>query len=123
MALDGVVPFPPEYAARYRKRGYWRDSPLRDVLAEHCAKNAERVALHAGGRDITYAEVDARAERLARNLYDLGLRLLDRVVVQLPNDAPFAYLYVALQKLGAIPIMALPQHRACAPASCRTTAR
>lgn len=111
MALDGAVPFPPEYAARYRERGYWRDRPLRDVLAEHCATNADRVALHAGGRDITYAEVDARAGRLARNLYDLGLRPLDRVVVQLPNDAPFAYLYVALQKLGAVPIMALPQHR------------
>lgn len=111
MPLDGVVPFPPEYAARYRERGYWRDHPLREVLAERFARNADRVALHAGGRDITYAEVDARAERLARNLHDLGLRPQDRVVVQLPNDAPFAYLYVALQKLGAIPIMALPQHR------------
>ena len=111
MPLDGVVPFPPEYAARYRERGYWRDRPLRDVLAEHFAANADRLALHAGGADITYREVDERAERLARNLYDLGLRPLDRVVVQLPNDAPFAYLYVALQKLGAIPIMALPQHR------------
>jgi 2,3-dihydroxybenzoate-AMP ligase len=111
MPLDGVVPFPPEYAARYRERGYWRDRPLRDVLAEYFATYADRVALHAAGEDITYREVDARAERLARNLYDIGLRPLDRVVVQLPNDAPFAYLYVALQKVGAIPIMALPQHR------------
>ena len=111
MSLDGVVPFPADYASRYRERGYWRDRPLRDVLAEHFATNADRVALHAGGADISYRKVDERAERLARNLYDLGLRPLDRVVVQLPNDAPFAYLYVALQKLGAIPIMALPQHR------------
>jgi 2,3-dihydroxybenzoate-AMP ligase len=111
MPLDGVVPFPPEYAARYRDRGYWRDRPLRDVLAEHFAKNSDRIALHAGGRDITFAELDARADRLARNLYDLGLRPLDRVVVQLPNDTPFAALYLALQKLGAIPIMALPLHR------------
>jgi 2,3-dihydroxybenzoate-AMP ligase len=111
MPLDGVVPFPADYAARYRERGYWRDRPLRDVLAEHFAAYADRVALHAGGADIAYREVDERAERLARNLYDLGLRPLDRVVVQLPNDAPFAYLYIALQKLGAIPIMALPQHR------------
>ena len=111
MSLDGVVPFPADFAARYRRRGYWRDRPLRDVFAEHFAAYADRVALHAGGADITYAEVDERAERLARNLYDLGLRPLDRVVVQLPNDAPFAYLYVALQKLGAVPIMALPQHR------------
>ena len=111
MPLDGVVPFPADFAARYRERGYWRDRPLRDVLAEHFATHADRVALHAGGADITYRQVNERAERLARNLYDLGLRPLDRVVVQLPNDAAFAYLYVALQRIGAIPIMALPQHR------------
>lgn len=111
MAMDGVVPFPAEYAARYRERGYWRDRPLRDVHADYFAAYADRVAVHAGGADITYREVDARAERLARTLFDLGLRPLDRVVVQLTNDAPFAYLYLALQKLGAIPIMALPQHR------------
>jgi 2,3-dihydroxybenzoate-AMP ligase len=111
MPLDGVVPFPAEFAARYRERGYWRDRPLRDVLRGHVDRYAARVALHAGGRDVTYGEVEFRAERLARNLYDLGLRPRDRVVVQLPNDAPFAYLYVALQKIGAIPIMALPQHR------------
>ena len=111
MTLDGVVPFPAEYAARYRERGYWRDRALRDVLAEQFAKYSDRVALHAGGRDVTYGELDAGAERLARNLYELGLRPLDRVVVQLPNDAPFAYLYLALQKIGAVPIMALPQHR------------
>jgi len=26
--LPGVVPFPPEYAARYRAKGYWRDQSL-----------------------------------------------------------------------------------------------
>src|SRR4051812_46868407 len=111
MPLDGVVPYPAEFAARYRERGYWRDRPLRDVLAGHFTAYADRVALHAGGADITYREVARRADRLARNLYDLGLRPLDRIVVQLPNDAPFAYLYVALQQLGAVAIMALPQHR------------
>ena len=109
--MDGVVPFPAEYAARYRERGYWRDRALRDAHAEAFAAYADRVALHAGGQDITYREIDGRADRLARNLHELGVRALDRVVVQLPNDAPFAYLYAALQKLGAIPIMALPQHR------------
>ena len=111
MPLDGVVPFPADVAARYRQRGYWRDRPLREVFAELCARHADQVALHAGGRDITYRQLDAQAARLARTLYDLGLRPLDRVVVQLGNDAPFAYLYLALQKLGAIPIMALRQHR------------
>ncbi len=111
MALDGVVPFPPEYAARYRALGHWRDRPLREVFHDLCARFADRVALHSGGRDLTYREVDEAADRLARNLYELGLRPLDRVVVQLPNEALFAVLHVALQKVGAIPIMALPAHR------------
>ena len=37
--LDGVTPFPAEFAARYRERGYWQDRPLfdgfRDCLREH----------------------------------------------------------------------------------------
>ena len=49
--------------------------------------------------------------RLALNLLDEGLKPLDRVVVQLPNVVEFAYLYFALQKIGSIPIMALPTHR------------
>jgi len=37
--------------------------------------------------------------------------LLDRIVVQLPNTAMFAYLYFALQRTGAAPVLALPGHR------------
>ncbi len=111
MALAGVVPFPPEYAARYRERGYWEDRPLRDAFGEACRTYASRVFIHSQGADITYAELDTLAGRLARNLLDLGLRPLDRVIVQLPNTAGFAYLYFALQKLGVIPVMALPAHR------------
>ena len=48
---------------------------------------------------------------MALNLLDEGLAPLDRVVVQLPNVVEFVYLYCALQKIGAIPIMALPTHR------------
>ena len=56
-------------------------------------------------------KLDERATRLALNLLDEGLRPRDRVVVQLPNVVEFAYLYFALQKIGCIPIMALPTHR------------
>src|SRR5205085_981681 len=45
------------------------------------------------------------------NLLHLGLKSLDRVVVTLPNTPEFVYLYFALQKIGAIPICALPSHR------------
>src|SRR5262249_9183576 len=56
-------------------------------------------------------ELSAASERVALNLLDLGLQPADRVVVQLPNTRLFASFYFALQRIGAIPIMALPSHR------------
>jgi len=109
--LAGVVPFPPEFAARYRAAGYWEDRSLREEFASVFARFAERVALNDGERSFTYADVDRLSTNLALNLIDLGLRPLDRVVVQLPNVAEFVILYFALQKIGAIPIAALVTHR------------
>lgn len=109
--LEGVVRFPQEFAARYRAKGYWEDRSLRDTFAEISARYSDRVAIIDRDREVTYAELDERATRLALNLLDEGLRPLDRVVVQLPNVVEFAYFYFALQKIGCIPIMALPTHR------------
>jgi 2,3-dihydroxybenzoate-AMP ligase len=109
--LEGVVPFPPDLAARYRERGHWEDRSLADQFAERFARYADRVAVVDGDRQVTYADLDAGSTRLALNLLDAGLQPLDRVVVQLPNVLEFAYLYFALQKIGAIPIAALATHR------------
>ncbi len=109
--LEGVVPFPPAFAARYRERGYWEDRPLRDVFSQICVQYAHRIAVIDGERAFTYAELDAHATNLALNLLALGLKPLDRVVVLLPNVAEFVFLHFALQKIGCIPIMALPSHR------------
>jgi 2,3-dihydroxybenzoate-AMP ligase len=109
--LAGVVPFPPDYAARYRAAGYWEDRSLRDEFAAVFARYAERVALIDGDRSYTYADVDRLSTNCALNLLELGLKPLDRVVVQLPNVAEFVILYFALQKIGAIPIAALVTHR------------
>jgi 2,3-dihydroxybenzoate-AMP ligase len=109
--LAGVVPFPPDYAARYRAAGYWEDRSLRDEFATVFKRYATRVALIDGDRSFTYADVDRLSTNCALNLLELGLRPLDRVVVQLPNVAEFVILYFALQKIGAIPIAALVTHR------------
>ncbi len=109
--IDGVVPFPPEYAARYRVRGYWRDRSLRDEFADVFKKFAPRVFVVDGDRQYSYAEVDRLSDRLALNLLELGLRPLDAVVLTLPNVAEFIILYFALQKMGAIPIAAIVTHR------------
>ena len=109
--LDGVTPFPAEFAARYRAARYWDDRPLREVFAEIFARYADRIALIDGAERVTYRQLDERSTRMALNLLDLGVRPLDRIVVQLPNTAMFCYLYFGLQKIGAIPVLALPSHR------------
>jgi 2,3-dihydroxybenzoate-AMP ligase len=109
--LPGIVPFPPEFAARYRAKGYWEDRSIASVWEEYCRKYSSRVAVVDGDEQVTYEQLNARATNLALNLLDLGLLQLHRLVVQLPNRVPFAYLYLALQKVGAIPVMALPAHR------------
>ena len=109
--LDGVVKFPPEYAKRYRARGYWLDKSLATEFAAVFTRFAERVALIDGERRFTYADVDLQSDNLALNLIALGFKPLDRVVLQLPNVAEFVVLYFALQKIGAIPIAALATHR------------
>jgi len=109
--LEGVVPFPPKFAARYRERGYWQDKSLSQEFAAVFGRFAERIALIDGEREITYAQLDRLSSNLALNLLELGLQPLDRVVVQLPNVAEFVILYLGLQKIGCIPIAALPSHR------------
>jgi 2,3-dihydroxybenzoate-AMP ligase len=109
--LDGVVRFPPEFARRYRSRGYWADRSLAQEFADVFRRFADRPALIDRDRQFTYRDIDQASDRLALNLVGLGLKPLDRVVVQLPNVAEFVILYFALQKIGAIPVAALPAHR------------
>src|SRR5580693_6573459 len=109
--LDGVTPFPAEFAARYRELGYWEDRPLFDGFTAALAAYADRVAVVDETGPVTYRQLDERSERLARALLDHGLNPLDRVIVQLPNTAVFVYLYFALLRIGAAPVLALPGHR------------
>jgi 2,3-dihydroxybenzoate-AMP ligase len=109
--LEGFVPFPPEDAARYRERGYWRDRTLAQEFEVVFRQFAHRTALVDGARHYTYADVDRLSDNLALNLLELGLQPLDRVLPVLPNVAEFVILYFALQKLGCIPIAALVTHR------------
>src|SRR5678816_4465518 len=111
MALPGVVPFPAEFARRYREKGYWQDKSLAAEFSSVFKQHGPRVALVEGERQFTYADIDRLTDNLALNLLELGLKPLDRVVPTLPNVAEFAIPYSALQKIGAVPIAALATHR------------
>ncbi|NDP41240.1 MAG: AMP-binding protein [Aromatoleum sp.] len=109
--IEGVVPFPLEYATMCRAKGYWRDKALAHEFAVVFTNFADRVAVIDGDARYTYADVDRISDRLALNLLELGLGPLQAAVLQLPNVAEFIFLYFGLQKIGVIPIAALATHR------------
>ncbi len=110
--LEGFVPFPPDRAAYYRAAGYWTDRTVDSMLSDAAQRWPTRVAVVDVAQQITYAELDERADDAAAGLADLGIASGDRVLLQLPNGCEFAVALFALLRAGAIPVMCLPGHRA-----------
>ncbi|MGD8982728.1 MAG: AMP-binding protein [Desulfobacteraceae bacterium] len=114
--LKGCTPWPKEFAARYMAQGYWENVTLGDMLDRSAWYFPKREALVGTSpvlgevRD-TYADLRKKVDRLAFHLLRIGLKPLDRVILQMPNIPEFVYIYFALQKIGAIPVMSLPPHR------------
>ena len=69
--LDGFVPFPPEFVARYRARGYWQDQSLAQEFAAMFERHAARTLLVDGDHSFTYAEVDRLSDNLASAIGDV----------------------------------------------------
>lgn len=109
--LEGCVPWPAEYAFRYRAEGYWEEKTLVENLEEVIAEVPDKEALVCEETRVTYSQMGANIDRLALHFVKLGLRPGDRVVLQLPNIMQFVYTFFGLTKIGVIPIMALPPHR------------
>ncbi len=82
------------------------------MLRERAASHPDRIAVVGGDCRWSYRDLDLRADRLAAGFGGLGIGPKDRVVVQLPNHPEFFAVIFALFRLGALPVFALPAHRA-----------
>jgi 2,3-dihydroxybenzoate-AMP ligase len=109
--LEGCTPWPPDFARPYRDKGYWEGLTLSQVMDASVERFGNCEALVFGNARITYRDLGQRIDRLAYHLAQAGLKLSDRVVLQLPNIPEFAYAFLALVKIGVIPVMALRAHR------------
>lgn len=110
-SAEGFVPWPEEFAADYRRRGFWEDRPLGEYLLDVADRLPDKTALVSGDVRISYAELVDRMDAAAERLLELGLAPDDRVLVQLPNYWQFVVLTLACFRAGIIPVMALPAHR------------
>ncbi len=75
---------------------------VQDFLQESAQRTPDKVALICDGQRLTYAQVDAMADRLANALRDHGVQRGDRVVIFLPNSVEAAVSIFAVLKAGAV---------------------
>lgn len=103
--------WPEAFAARYRAAGYWRGETFGQMLRARAAAHPDRIAVIGGTARWTYADLDARADRVAAGLVASGFRAGDRVIVQLPNIPEFFSVIFGMYRVGVLPVYALPAHR------------
>lgn len=75
-------------------------------LEESAARTPAKTALICDGQRLTYAEVEARANRLAHALRELGVQRGDRVVLYLPNSVELVTgIFAALKAEGVFVVV------------------
>ena len=109
--LQGCVPWPEDLAQAYRASGYWQDRTIPEVMDDLTAAAPDKLAIIEGATRLTLGTMQAGSRNLAAHFHASGLRHGDRVVFQMPNGAAFFEVFLALLRIGVIPIMALPPHR------------
>jgi len=87
------------------------DYPELDIYAYVSAaadKQPEKTAAVFMGKELSFGEIFAQAERLAGALHAKGVQKGDRVVLLLPNCPQFIISYYAILRLGATVVLANP---------------
>jgi len=80
----------------------WRwGATIAAVYAAHGVGSPDQTALADDEGELTYSEVDARTNALARGLRSLGVREADSVAILCRNGRGFVEPFVACSKLGA----------------------
>lgn len=109
--LKGFTPYKKEDAEKYNRLRWWAGLTLGDLLEKAADIYPSKEALVDDKSRLTYSQVRAIVHRLAISLMELGIKTMDRVLVQLPNWNEFVYSYFALQKIGAIPVLLIDRYR------------
>jgi len=78
------------------------DLLIGDVLRNAARAVPDRVAAAFHDEQLTFGQIDARSNQLARVLTDLGIRRGDRVVVRSGTDLLLVPLFGAAAKIGAV---------------------
>lgn len=109
--LAGAPPYREDDAEDYLRGRWWSGLNLGDLLDRAADIHPNREGFVDRQRRLTYSQAREQADRLAIGLMDLGIKPLDRVMIQLPNWTEFVTMYFACQKVGAITVMLIDRYR------------
>ncbi len=76
-------------------------SNLSRLLSDSAGSHPDRPAIIFGGSSLTYAELDAAANRVAHLLVSRGIEPGDKVALSSPNVPYFTIIYFGILKAGA----------------------
>src|SRR5215510_8749898 len=73
-----------------------------DALRRSAARSPQQRAIHFQGRDFTYAEMDAMANRVARLLTTSGIGAGDAVALFAMNSPEYVAIFFGCARIGAV---------------------
>src|ERR1700731_5332210 len=93
-----------EMIARHTESGWWGKDTIYGLLSARVAAHPEREAIVDSRRRVTYRELKDGIDRTAAVLKAHGIARGDVVTIQLPNWIEFAFVFLALERLGAVAV-------------------
>jgi non-ribosomal peptide synthetase component E (peptide arylation enzyme) len=101
----------PRMIERYVSSGWWGTETVYGLLNARVAEHPDREAIVDDRRRITYRELKDGIDRTAAFLKAQGISRGDVVTIQLPNWIEFAFVFFALELLGAVANKISPDFR------------
>lgn len=95
----------------YVEKGYWTEETITMRIDYMAQRFPDRECLVGEGQRYTYSQLKNVTDRLALHMIAMGLRKGERLIVQINNIPEFMLVYLAVQKIGVIPVLCLPQQR------------
>src|SRR5215467_11408322 len=100
-----------EMIARHTASGWWGNDTINGLLSARVAMHPDREAIVDSRRRITYRELKDGIDRTAAVLKAHGIGRGDVVTIQLPNWIEFAFVFLALELIGAVANTISPDFR------------
>ncbi len=101
-----------EQIREYTEKGWWGKETIVDLFLKNAEKTPDEIAVADPPNRakltvgeplrLTYAEMRQTVDRLAAGFLELGIKMDDIVMVQLPNIVELACVYLALARIGAV---------------------